>query len=93
MTRPGHDGLPPQGPEFAEFLRHDMRSVKNWVQSLDSINADSALGIDVDEARASLAEAIRLNPEQTSISRVAFKPPAQLSKKRFGGTLATFPLV
>ena len=26
MTRPGHDGLPPQGPEFGEFLRRELHA-------------------------------------------------------------------
>src|SRR6478736_5557101 len=26
MTRPGHDGVPPQGPEFAEFLRRELHA-------------------------------------------------------------------
>ena len=26
MTRPGHDGMPPQGPEFAEFLRRELHA-------------------------------------------------------------------
>jgi len=26
MTRPGHDGMPPQGPEFGEFLRRELHA-------------------------------------------------------------------
>src|SRR6266576_1532076 len=26
MTRPGHDGIPPQGPEFGEFLRRELHA-------------------------------------------------------------------
>jgi hypothetical protein len=28
MTRPGHDGIPPQGPEFAEYLRRALHATE-----------------------------------------------------------------
>jgi len=31
MTRPGHDGIPPQGPEFAEYLRRALHAAADQV--------------------------------------------------------------
>ena len=32
MTRPGHDGMPPQGPEFAEFLRRELHAAADQLE-------------------------------------------------------------
>src|SRR5690348_11676598 len=32
MTRPGHDGIPPQGPEFAEFLRRELHAAADQLE-------------------------------------------------------------
>ncbi len=32
MTRPGPDGTPPQGPDFAEFLRHALHAAADQVE-------------------------------------------------------------
>ena len=32
MTRPGHDGTPPQGPDFGEFLRHALHTAAEQVE-------------------------------------------------------------
>ena len=32
MTRPGHDGMPPQGPDFAEFLRHELHAAADQLE-------------------------------------------------------------
>ena len=32
MTRPGHDGMPPQGPDFAEFLRRELHAAADQVE-------------------------------------------------------------
>src|SRR5262245_53227927 len=32
MPRPGHDGIPPQGPEFAEFLRRALHAAADQVE-------------------------------------------------------------
>ena len=32
MTRPGHDGMPPQGPDFAEFLRRELHAAADQLE-------------------------------------------------------------
>ena len=32
MTRPRHDGIPPQGPEFAEFLRRELHTAADQLE-------------------------------------------------------------
>src|SRR5204862_6789897 len=32
MTRPGHDGMPPHGPEFAEFLRRELHAAADQLE-------------------------------------------------------------
>ncbi len=32
MTRPRHDGTPPQGPEFAEFLRRELHTAADQLE-------------------------------------------------------------
>ena len=32
MTRPGHDGIPPQGPEFGEYLRRALHAAADQVE-------------------------------------------------------------
>ena len=32
MTRPGHDGMPPQGPEFGEFLRRELHAAADQLE-------------------------------------------------------------
>ena len=32
MTRPGHDGIPPQGREFAEFLRRELHAAADQIE-------------------------------------------------------------
>src|SRR5690242_335730 len=32
MTRPGHDGIPPQGPEFGEFLRRELHAAADQLE-------------------------------------------------------------
>jgi hypothetical protein len=32
MTRPGHDGMPPQGPDFGEFLRRALHAAADQVE-------------------------------------------------------------
>src|SRR5205814_1556958 len=32
MTRPGHDGMPPQGPDFAEFLRRELHTAADQLE-------------------------------------------------------------
>ena len=32
MTRPRHDGMPPQGPEFAEFLRRELHAAADQLE-------------------------------------------------------------
>ena len=32
MTRPGHDGTPPQGHDFAEFLRRELHAAADQVE-------------------------------------------------------------
>ena len=32
MTRPGHDGMPPQGPDFAEFLRRELHAATDQLE-------------------------------------------------------------
>ncbi|MGH3233995.1 MAG: hypothetical protein ACRDOH_12220, partial [Streptosporangiaceae bacterium] len=32
MTRPGHDGMPPQGQDFAEYVRHALHAAADQVE-------------------------------------------------------------
>ena len=32
MTRPGHDGIPPQGPDFGEFLRRELHAAADQLE-------------------------------------------------------------
>ena len=32
MTRSGHDGMPPQGQDFAEFVRHALHAAADQVE-------------------------------------------------------------
>ncbi|HTQ90129.1 MAG TPA: hypothetical protein VMK84_11610, partial [Streptosporangiaceae bacterium] len=32
MTRPRHDGMPPQGPDFAEFLRRELHAAADQLE-------------------------------------------------------------